>query len=71
MKYDLEIEDSSGTDGITMETFGVADMCLSPPVPTALKPYLPDSNVSSLDWLQQGAYISYGYRWVVLPSLGW
>lgn len=44
------------------ETFGVPDLCLSPPVPPAMKPYPPDPNMTTFAWFQQGAFMSYGYR---------
>lgn len=47
-----------GDDGDEM-TLGVSDVCVSPPVPSAMAPYSTDS---AMAWLQEEAYISYGYR---------
>lgn len=46
------------------ESFGVADLCYTPPVPPAFKPY-PSLLENPLGWFEQGAYMSYGYRYVV------
>ena len=56
-----------GDDEITFDmdgqSFGVDDLCYSSPVPTVFKPYL-STQEEPLAWFMQGAYVSYGYRWV-------
>lgn len=59
---DAEVEfNMTGVSG-EVETFGVTDVCYSPPVPTAFKPYPADSEITNFLWFAQGAYMSYGYR---------
>lgn len=54
-------EDGEVAFELNGESFGVADVCQSPTVPSFFMPYT-NTAESPFAWFEQGAYMSYGYR---------